>query len=122
MPSELWRMATPYSKFQFGIEAAAQEAARIAGRLIKQGENAYSLIVHSHYIVMIAGIDPLNHKYWMGVDQALMEKCDGLIVVLMMGWSKSKGVAMEIDAFQKMGKRVKYYDPETGAFAPQMLN
>lgn len=118
MATELWYLATPYSKFEWGIEAAAQKAARIAGKLLKSGENIYSPIVHSHYIAMICGMDPLDHDYWLEADKAFMQRCDGLIVALMPGWTKSKGIRMEIDAFQKAKKPIRYYDPETDTFAP----
>lgn len=120
--TDLWYMATPYSKFYFGLEAAAQQAARIAGTLIKQGENIFCPIVHSHVIAMHNGMDPLDHEMWMEIDKAFMERCTGLIVVMMQGWTRSKGVTMEIAAFKKMGKRIRYYNPETGVFTSEVLN
>lgn len=119
---ELWYLATPYTKFPYGIEYAAQHAAKIAAKLIADGENVFSPIVHSHLIAHCSGLDPLNHDFWMHVDKAFMEKCDGLIVCMMASWSKSKGIRVEIDAFKKMGKRIRYYDPETDKFVSEVLN
>lgn len=120
--TDLWYMATPYSKFFFGLEAAAQQAARIAGVLIRQGENVFSPIVHSHVIAHMNGFDPLDHDMWMEIDKAFMERCTGLIVVMMMGWTRSKGVTMEIEAFRKAGKPIRYFDPETGLFTSEVLS
>ena len=121
-PTELWYMATPYSKFYFGIEAAAQMAAKIAGKLLGRGESIFSPIVHSHYIAMICGLDPMDHEFWMETDKAFMERCTGLIVVMMPGWTKSKGVRMEIDAFKRAGKPIRYFNPETDCFVSEVLN
>jgi Domain of unknown function (DUF1937) len=119
---KLWYLATPYSKFEWGIEAAAAKAARVTGALMREGWNVYSPIVHSHYIAMLCGLDPLDHDFWMETDKAFMQRCDGLIVAMMQGWTKSKGVRMEIDAFKKAGKPMRYWDPEVNVFVNELLN
>lgn len=119
---DLWYLATPYTNFIYGVEVAARQAADIAGKLISEGENIFSPIVHSHMIAHIAGIDPLDHDFWMHVDKAFISKCDGLIVAMMPGWTKSKGVRIEIDAFKKAGKPIRWWDPETGLFVSEVLN
>lgn len=120
--TELWYLATPYTKFPYGLDYAAHDAAKIAAKLIADGENVFSPIVHSHLICHCAKLDPVNHDFWMRVDQAFMEKCDGLIVCMMTSWSRSKGMRKEIDYFKKAGKRIRYFDPETDKFVSEVLN
>lgn len=119
---ELWYLASPYTKFPFGIQYAADQVAKIAAKLIADGENVYSPIVHSHFIAHCSGIDPLDHDFWMRVDKAFMQKCDGLIVVMMASWTKSKGMRVEIEAFRKAGKPIRYFDPEVDKFVSEVLN
>lgn len=119
---DLWYLASPYSKFYFGIESAAQMICKIAGKLIRSGESVFSPIAHSHIIAHVSGIDPLDHDFWMECDKAYMHHCTGLIVVMMPGWTKSKGMRMEIDAFKKAGKPIRWYDPETDLFVSEVLN
>lgn len=111
--NRLWYMATPYTNFEGGLDLAFRDAAKHAARLLQKGFGVYSPIVHSHPIAMFGGIDPTDHALWMAVDKPFMEKCDGLIVCTLPGWSKSKGMRFEIDWFAKEGKPVRYYDPET---------
>lgn len=103
----LWYLATPYSKYKDGIQAAFEEACRAAAYLMKMGDHVYSPIAHSHPIAMIGGLDPLDHDMWMALDEKAMRGCDGLIVLKMDGWDQSKGVGIEIDAFAKAGKPIR---------------
>ena len=118
--NKLYYLATPYTKFEDGLNMAFAKAAKVAADLIRQGVNVYSPIVHSHPIAAHGNIDPTDHPLWLGIDQAFMERCDGLVVATMNGWTKSKGIRFEIEWFTKAGKSVRYYDPETDALASVM--
>ncbi len=120
--TDLWYLATPDTNFPYGINSAAQTAGLMAANLIQKGENIFCPIVHSHFLCVVSGLDPLDHEFWMDVDKAYMEKCTGLIVGMLPTWTKSKGMAMEIAAFKKMGKPIRYFDPETGLFTSEVLN
>lgn len=45
-------LATPYSKFEGGLEAAFRAAAEVAAKLVRQGESVYSPICHTHPIAI----------------------------------------------------------------------
>lgn len=109
---KLFYLASPYTLYEAGQDAAAEAVAKIAARLTKEGRRVYSPIVHTHFIATLGGIDPLDHDFWMGVDEAMMERCDGLIVARLPGWKESKGVGMEIKWFME-NKHVlpEYVDP-----------
>ena len=103
-------LATPYSKYPGGIEAAHREACRAAAMLVKAGVGVYSPIAHTHPIAIYGGIDPLNHDIWLPADTPMMQAASSITVVKMKGWQESVGVAHEIKAFQEMGKPVFYME------------
>ena len=48
-----------------------------------------------------------------------MSRSDALLVANMVTWKESKGIAMEVAFFEKMGKPVYDLDPETLAVMPR---
>lgn len=106
----LWYMATPYSKYTGGIEAAFIDACRAAADLIRQGNAVYSPIAHTHPIALHGNIDPYDHNIWMALDAHQMKVSDGIIVVMMPGWEESKGVGIEIEEFKKAGKPIRWFN------------
>jgi hypothetical protein len=113
MIAPLAYLATPYSAYKHGPVAAWQAACRLAGRLIKAGTNVYSPIAHSHCIARYGGLDPLDHDLWMPLDKSMMDRCEVLLVAHMEGWEISKGIAIEVAAFEKAGKPIFDLDPQT---------
>jgi len=105
-------LATPYSKYPDGIEAAYKLACREAGRFIALGIPVLSPIAHSHPIAMAAGLDPLDHGIWLQADEPLMAAACGLIVCKATGWNESVGIRAEIEAFNQVHKPEFFYDPE----------
>ena len=103
-----WYLATPYSKYFGGPEAAFEEACRVAGRFILAGVPVYSPIVQTHPIALHAAMDPLDHKIWLPADRPLMDAAHGLIVIMMDGWGQSYGIGEEIKVFVAAGKPVLY--------------
>lgn len=106
-------LATPYSKYPAGIEAAFQDAAALAGKLVRLKVNVYSPIAHTHPIAMHGGLDPLNIDLWLGFDAAMMDKADALLVAQMDGWDSSTGIAHEMQVFKNAGKPIRFLDPVT---------
>lgn len=109
-------LATPYSKYPGGLEAAWIDACRVAGALMRQGVKIFSPIAHSHGIAIHGGLDPLDHDIWLPADEFFMQHCEGLIVARLEGWETSKGVAFETMRFTEMGKPIRYvdFDVESG--------
>lgn len=104
-------LATQYSKHPQGVNAAWQEACRVAASLLRQGVIVFSPIAHSHGIAHCGAIDPLDHDIWIPADKPFMDAARGLIVYRDEGWKNSKGIAIEIEEFKKAGKPVYYLDP-----------
>jgi hypothetical protein len=105
-------LASPYTKYEDGLEAAFSEAADIAGQLIKEGIPVLSPVVHSHPIAEYAGIDPKDVDLWLKMDEPLMAACDAICVAKMPGWARSRGVGIELYRFKVDGKPAFLLDPE----------
>lgn len=109
---DLCYIATPYTKFPGGLDAAFVAAARLAGVLMCLGVKGYSPIAHCHPLAVHARINPLDHDVWLPFDEAQMRVAGCLIVAQLPTWSISFGVKHEIDFFGARGKPVVFLDPE----------
>lgn len=106
-------LATPYSKYFGGLDAAWVDACRLTARIAKFGVPIFSPIVHGHPLSMHGGIDPLDGDFWIKLDDFYMDRCDALIVAQMQGWKDSIGVQYELDIFLDADKPVYFIEPET---------
>lgn len=106
-------LASPYSLFPAGQEAAFQEAATLTARLLVLGINAFSPIVHSHPIAQYGCIDPLDGEFWLDYDEAFMEVSDACAVAMLESWEASDGISREIEFFQSAMRPVWKLDPTT---------
>jgi hypothetical protein len=103
-------VASPYTHYPYGHEAAAQDAGRVTAALMRMGICAYSPIVHSHAVAHIGGLDKVDGEFWQRMDAPMVEAADACIVVKMPGWDVSKGVTHEIAEFTAAGKPIVYLD------------
>lgn len=103
-PAAFWYLATPYTNYPGGEEAASDLACREAGRLLDHGVSVFCPIAHFHAIRRIIG--PRPHAYWLAADRPFMEAAIGLIVLRADGWRDSVGMRHEIDFFRECGKPI----------------
>lgn len=108
-----WYVASPYSKYPAGIQAAFVDICKVTAALLREGISVFSPIAHSHPVAMAGEIDPLNYSVWLPTNEALMDAAHGIIVVQMVGWDDSYGVGIEIKRFAAAGKSIIYLDPRT---------
>lgn len=101
-------LATPYSKYPGGLDDAWNDACRAAASLLRAGVPVYSPIAHTHPIAVNGGIDPLDYTFWLKIDEAMMAAADELIVVMMPGWERSKGIEHEVRYFTLADKPIRY--------------
>ena len=106
-----WYLASPYSLYPDGLDAAHIEVCKAAGLLIKKKIPVYSPIAHGHMIAIAAKIDPKDHNIWIPSQKPMMDEAKGLIVLEMEGWRNSYGVNVEIDHFRERGKRIVHMTP-----------
>ena len=103
-----WYLASPYSGYEHGLDAAYKEVAKVAARLTIAKIPIFCPIIHSHSITENSDIDPLDFALWMEVDSHFTTLACGLIVLMMPGWLESKGVQAEIKEFEEAGKPIVY--------------
>jgi nucleoside 2-deoxyribosyltransferase len=106
--TELVYLASPYSRYPYGLERAFKDAVEATGWLMRTGATVYSPIAHSHYIAKAAGLPADDAKAWEAHNTRFMDKCDTLIVCMLQGWDESKGVAHEIGYYQGRKQRIWY--------------
>lgn len=104
-------LASPYTKYPAGLDAAWRGVCEAAAELIRGGLSIYSPIAHSHPIALYGGIDPKDHALWMTQCHAMMRAASSCIVLKMPGYKESIGVNMEIEYFDKAGKPIIFIDP-----------
>lgn len=111
-------IASPYSRFADGQEAAFVAAAKITGSLIARGLDVFSPIVHGHPLALYGGVPQFDAALWERVNRPYLEWCDELYVATMPGWQESAGVAHEIKYFADNGLPISNVDPVTLQITP----
>jgi len=106
-------LATPYTRFPRGIEAAFKEACQLTARLVKTGIAVYSPIVNGHPLAIHGNIDPLDQEFWGKFNVPMLYVCRTLIVAHMDGWEASTGIAEEIRFFEERGRSIFDLDVRT---------
>lgn len=105
---KLWYLATPYTNFPGGKEAAFRMAAKNAAVLLDHEVPIFCPITHTHPVEQWGGLKGKDHAFWMKMDRALFDVCGGLIVVTAEGWLTSSGVQMEIDWANALRRPIVY--------------
>lgn len=105
---KFYYLATPYSRYPAGQDAAFVEACEAVATLMRRGLHVFSPIAHSHPVAEHGGLDPLCADIWLPLDLAVLEKCSGMIVLKMPGWDKSDGVRAEIAHAMNHGVPITY--------------
>jgi hypothetical protein len=112
-------LATPYTRYPQGIRKAFEDASRLAGKLIDDGVNVFSPIVHSHPIAIFGRIDPLSHAIWTPRNEPFINASDTCLVGKFESWDKSDGITYEIDRFKTQRKKIYYIDPWSMEVSPE---
>lgn len=109
-------LASPYSKYSAGLDAAFEEAAKAVGRLASVNIIVYSPIVHCHHPAQLEGLAS-DFQAWQKHNEVMMEAAWAMILYQMDGWDTSEGIRHEIDYFSKKRKSIYALTPEE-CFAP----
>lgn len=104
-------LATPYSNYPGGREAAYAQALATTARFFRAGIPVYSPIVATHPAAQRADMVSVTHQDWMELDYPMMDAALAVVVVMLPGWKESKGVQMEIDRCKATGQQVYYFMP-----------
>jgi nucleoside 2-deoxyribosyltransferase len=104
-------LAGPYSHSDPAIrEGRYTLITAVAAQLISKGWIVFSPLTMTHPIdKLLAGhSETLGSEYWVNFDEAFMEFCSEIVVVMVDGWDKSSGVAREIKFFRDRGRPVHH--------------
>jgi hypothetical protein len=110
MSDRLIYLASPYSHTDPAVrEHRFQKACQAAATLMSRGVLLFAPICHTHPIAM-AGDLPKGWNFWQRYDRIMVERCEEVWVLMLVGWRESKGVMAEIALAEKLGKPVKYME------------
>ncbi len=93
-----WYLASPYTKYAEGPEAAFREVCRNGALLLLAGIPVFSPIAHTHPISVHGGIEA-GRTFWLAADKPFMHTSQGMIILEMDGWQDSEGVSAETAYF-----------------------
>jgi hypothetical protein len=104
----LFYLASPYSRYPLGREHAFDRALDLTVRLMKAKVPVWSPIVYSHQFVA-HGL-PIEAEHWEFLDGPMTLACSGCLVYMLDGWTRSLGIAKELEWFKSLGKPVRYIE------------
>lgn len=81
---------------------------RKAAELMDQGHIVFSPISHSHPISRYTNADSCDSGYWTRQDLAFLPACDEVWVYRLQGWDKSRGIKIETEEAERLGKPVRF--------------
>jgi hypothetical protein len=99
------------------MESRFDSICRIAGQLMQAGHVVFSPIAHTHPIAVRCEL-PRTWDYWEKFDREHIARCDKMTVVMLDGWSTSKGIKAEIEIAEELGKPIIYIKPESSVTIP----
>lgn len=114
MQDGLCYLATPYTKYEGGIDLAAEHAAKLAGYFMQSGIPVFCPIAHCHWIAKSTKLDPIDGPFWLRTLIPFMKLADYLVIAKMPGWGESDGINYETEYFTRVGKSI--YHLEIGDF------
>jgi hypothetical protein len=97
-----WYLATPYTDYPVGTEAAFHDAVKAQAFLMAAGVLVFCPIAHTHPAAAAGLVG--NHDFWLRADRPFMKAAMGIIVVEMNGWDTSRGIKAEREEFRRLGK------------------
>lgn len=110
---DIYYLATPFTRYEMGLDAACYDATAIAAKLVDKGFRVFPPITAGHNMAKVGYLDPVDDELWTWYNRGFVEKADACIVACLPGWEESDGVAHEIATFLMAGKPVVYLDVES---------
>lgn len=102
-------LASPYSHHDPEVrEERYRQACYTTAALMRNGHLVYSPIVHSHPLTRHPYGLPTTWDYWRTLDEAMLSRCQELLVLTIYGWEDSEGVMAEVRLAKNLGIPVRY--------------
>lgn len=106
-------LASPYTLYEKGLSAAFEDVTALAGKLVNSGLNIIPAITMGHPLSVYGGVSVNDLRIWYRLNDAVLQKCDCLLVARLPGHQSSKGVQREIAYSEKVGMPVFFIHPDT---------
>jgi hypothetical protein len=87
-----------------------EQVTKYAAQLVLQGHIVYSPITHSHPMFQLNPFLVGDWSFWKRFDEAYIQSCASLHVLMLEGWELSVGVQAEIITFQEQNKPITYIE------------
>lgn len=114
-------LAGPYTHADPKVrEARFRALTHAAAQLVAAGHIVYSPITHSHPIDLSLKSDGVTHlesAFWVAYDEAFMQHCSMIVVLMLDGWSNSSGVRREIEYFTERQRPIVWMNPDAKGIA-----
>lgn len=105
-------VASPYSHANPEImHQRFLRAEHYCANALRNNHWVYSPIVHCHEMARRHGL-PTDAKFWAAYNKAMMEAASGLEVLMLPGWTESKGVNEELGYAQLLFNLPIHHIPE----------
>jgi len=106
-------LATPFTKYQAGLQKAFEDAAKLCGRLIRNGIRVYSPIAHGYPVAMYGELNPLDTSLFLPLNEDMAKPSQALAIGELEGWQDSEGIDDEIEIFEREQKPIYLIDPNS---------
>lgn len=99
-------LASPFSQYSGGHQAAVVVAAEATALLFRAGVTVFSPIVHGYGLVKWGGVQGTDFEYWRIANHRMIKASAGLILLTVDGYTESKGIADELTYCSEIGRAV----------------
>ena len=89
------------------VEARWRIAMQVCAAMALRAEDVYSPIAHWHQIAVEHNL-PSSAEFWWQHNLHVLDLCDGICILKLMGWERSKGLWIEVQHALNTGK--KFYE------------
>lgn len=90
-------LACPYSHEIPAVRDLRVEQSRLAqAALLEIGIMTYNPISHTHELVKYLRGNPSGYDFWHKMDEQFLKSCEGILVMQLDGWERSKGILGEL--------------------------
>ena len=104
-------LSSPYSNPDPAVrEQRFAAICRHAAAMMRAGKLVFSPIAHTHPIAQHGEL-PTGFDYWREYNEAMLDCCEELHVLMLDGWRESVGVAAEIKLAELWGLKIVYCKP-----------
>ncbi|MDR1693617.1 MAG: DUF1937 family protein [Lactobacillaceae bacterium] len=92
-------LANPYNGTEEEKNTRFEQTCKAAAHLLRNGVKTYSPTIHNNVIVNVSGDWTSEEKkeFLMPFSLTMLDKSQGLILLMLDGWEKSAGILKEIE-------------------------